>query len=187
MLQHKWSLIHYLKWSKNNTEWQRMSSLCRRITKPKVDERAYQRLLYEKWKLLFNKYRISKKFLNLQRSALVILSIPSQPKIYLLLSEKRKMNQVVLKKMKNLCINLLIVNKIYTKQTNKQTNKQKRRTWWRTSLIPALRRQRQADFWVRGQPGLQSEFQDSQGYTEKPCIKNKQTNKQTKKTKKKTK
>ena len=23
------------------------------------------------------------------------------------------------------------------------------------------------DFWVQGQPGLQSEFQDSQGYTEK--------------------
>jgi hypothetical protein len=30
--------------------------------------------------------------------------------------------------------------------------------------------QRQVDFWVRGQPGLQSEFQDSQGYTEKPCF-----------------
>jgi hypothetical protein len=41
---------------------------------------------------------------------------------------------------------------------------------WRTPLIPALRRQRQVDFWVRGQPGLQSEFQDSQGYTEKPCL-----------------
>jgi hypothetical protein len=37
-------------------------------------------------------------------------------------------------------------------------------------LTPALRRQRQADFCVRGQPGLQSEFQDSQGYTEKPCL-----------------
>ena len=37
-------------------------------------------------------------------------------------------------------------------------------------LIPALGRQRQVDFWVRGQPGLQSEFQDSQGYTEKPCL-----------------
>jgi hypothetical protein len=34
-----------------------------------------------------------------------------------------------------------------------------------------------ADFWVRGQPGLQSEFQDSQGYTEKLCL---ETNKQTK-------
>jgi hypothetical protein len=42
--------------------------------------------------------------------------------------------------------------------------------WWRTPLIPALGRQRQADFWVQGQPGLQSEFQDSQGYTEKPCL-----------------
>jgi hypothetical protein len=44
--------------------------------------------------------------------------------------------------------------------------------WWRTPLIPALGKQRQADFWVRGQPGLQSECQDSQGYTEKPCLKN---------------
>jgi hypothetical protein len=34
----------------------------------------------------------------------------------------------------------------------------------------------------RGQPGLQSEFQDSQGDTEKPCLK-KQTNKQKKKQK----
>jgi hypothetical protein len=42
--------------------------------------------------------------------------------------------------------------------------------WWRTVLIPALGRQRQVDFWVRGQPDLQSEFQDSQGYTEKPCL-----------------
>jgi hypothetical protein len=31
--------------------------------------------------------------------------------------------------------------------------------------------QRQADFWVPGQPGLQSEFQDSQGYTEEPYFK----------------
>jgi hypothetical protein len=30
--------------------------------------------------------------------------------------------------------------------------------------------QRQADFWVRGQPSLQSEFQDSQGYTKKSCL-----------------
>jgi hypothetical protein len=67
------------------------------------------------------------------------------------------------------------------------------RQWWCTPLIPAFGRQRQADFWVRDQPGLQSEFQDSQGYTEKPCLKkkkqknknknkkNKQTNKQTRK------
>jgi hypothetical protein len=38
-------------------------------------------------------------------------------------------------------------------------------------LIPALGRQRQVDF-CRGQPGLQSEFQDSQGYREKPCLEN---------------
>ena len=40
------------------------------------------------------------------------------------------------------------------------------RAWWCTPLVPALGRQRQADFWVWGQPGLQSEFQDSQGYRE---------------------
>jgi hypothetical protein len=38
-------------------------------------------------------------------------------------------------------------------------------------LIPALGRQRQVNFWVQGQPGLQSEFQDIQGYTEKHCLK----------------
>ena len=38
---------------------------------------------------------------------------------------------------------------------------------------PSTQRQRQADFWVRGQPGLQSEFQDSQDYTEKPCLRKK--------------
>ena len=42
--------------------------------------------------------------------------------------------------------------------------------WWHTPLIPALGRQVQADFWVRGQPGLQREFQDSQDYTEKSCL-----------------
>jgi hypothetical protein len=55
--------------------------------------------------------------------------------------------------------------------------------WWRTPLIPALGRQRQADFWIRGQPDLQSEFQDSQGYAEKPCLQNK-TKQNTKKTNK---
>jgi hypothetical protein len=51
--------------------------------------------------------------------------------------------------------------------------------WWRTPLIPALGRQRQVDFWVQGQPGLQSEFQDSQGYTEKPCLQKKKKFKST--------
>jgi hypothetical protein len=43
---------------------------------------------------------------------------------------------------------------------------------------PSTQRQRQADFWVRGQPGLQSEFQDSQGYSEKPCLKKKKKKKE---------
>jgi hypothetical protein len=33
------------------------------------------------------------------------------------------------------------------------------------------------DFCARGQPGLQSEFQDSQGYTEKPCLRKKKKTK----------
>ena len=48
----------------------------------------------------------------------------------------------------------------------------------------------EADLWIQGQLVLQSEFQDSQGYTEKPCLEkpklknktNKQTNKQKKNT-----
>lgn len=43
--------------------------------------------------------------------------------------------------------------------------------WWLTPLIPALKRQKQADFWVQGHPGLQIEFHGSHSYTEKPCLK----------------
>jgi hypothetical protein len=57
--------------------------------------------------------------------------------------------------------NLTTMNTAYSKHSNGQA-------WWRTPSIPALRRQGQADFWVQVQPGLQSEFQDSQRYTEKP-------------------
>jgi hypothetical protein len=46
----------------------------------------------------------------------------------------------------------------------------------------ALGRQRQEDFWVWGQPGLQSEFQDSQGYTKKPCLEKNQKKKKLKET-----
>jgi hypothetical protein len=34
-----------------------------------------------------------------------------------------------------------------------------------------------ANFWVWGQPGLLSKFQDSQGYTEKPCLEKQNNNK----------
>jgi hypothetical protein len=47
-------------------------------------------------------------------------------------------------------------------------------------LVLAPGRQRQADFCVLGQPGLQSECQGSQGYTEKPCLKNKTKQNKTK-------
>ena len=48
-------------------------------------------------------------------------------------------------------------------------------------LIPARVRQRKADFWVQGHPGLQSEFDDSLGYTEKPYLETKQNKEQQKK------
>jgi hypothetical protein len=38
---------------------------------------------------------------------------------------------------------------------------------WCTPLIPTYGRQRQVDLLVLGQPGVQSEFQASHGYTEK--------------------
>jgi hypothetical protein len=38
-----------------------------------------------------------------------------------------------------------------------------------------LGRQRQVDFCIWGQPALQNEFQDSQDYTEKPCLKKPKT------------
>jgi hypothetical protein len=67
----------------------------------------------------------------------------------------------------------------YYSRTKLAKRKPKAGQWWHTPLIPTLRRQRQVDFWVQGQPGLKSEFQDSQGYTEKPCLEKpkKQTNK----------
>lgn len=40
--------------------------------------------------------------------------------------------------------------------------------WWRILFIPAHGRQKQLDFWVHSQSGLHSEFQDSEGNTEKP-------------------
>jgi hypothetical protein len=56
--------------------------------------------------------------------------------------------------------------KAYTQQNWK--------TWMKPGMVahafnPALGRQKQADFWVQGKPGLQNEFQNSQGYIEKPC------------------
>ena len=44
------------------------------------------------------------------------------------------------------------------------------------ALIPALGRQRQVDLWVWDQPHLQSEFQDTQNYTEKLSRKKKKLN-----------
>ena len=41
------------------------------------------------------------------------------------------------------------------------------------SLIEAFGKERQADFIVYSQHDLQSEFQDSQDYTMKPCLKKK--------------
>ena len=55
--------------------------------------------------------------------------------------------------------------------------------WCHSPLIPVPRRQRQAYFWGWGQPGLHSEFQGSQGYIEKPCLRTKQNKTKQNKTK----
>ena len=52
--------------------------------------------------------------------------------------------------------------------------------WWCTPLFPALGRQRQEDFWVRGHPSLQSEFQDSQGGLHRETLSRKTKPNQTK-------
>jgi hypothetical protein len=66
------------------------------------------------------------------------------------------------------------------KKRRRKEKERRARQWWCTPLIPAFRRQRQADFWVQGQSGLQSEFQDSQGYIEKLCLKKKKKKKKKK-------
>jgi hypothetical protein len=43
--------------------------------------------------------------------------------------------------------------------------------WWCTPLIPALGRQRQVDFWVRGQPGLQRSFRTARAIQSNPVSK----------------
>ena len=53
--------------------------------------------------------------------------------------------------------------------------------WWHTPLILALGRQRQVNLLAQGQPGLQSEFLDSQGYKEKSCLEKKKTRKEERK------
>lgn len=57
------------------------------------------------------------------------------------------------------------------------------RQWWHTLSIPPFRRQRPVDLWVQVQFGLHSEFQDWQGYAEKPCLEETKQNKTLKQTK----
>jgi hypothetical protein len=35
---------------------------------------------------------------------------------------------------------------------------------------PSIQEEEEGNFWIRGQPGLQREFQASQAYTEKHCL-----------------
>jgi hypothetical protein len=57
----------------------------------------------------------------------------------------------------------------------------KSHVWWRTPLILALGRQRQVDLWKFEVILVYIEFQERQGYIERPCPKqtDKQTSKQT--------
>jgi hypothetical protein len=53
--------------------------------------------------------------------------------------------------------------------------KKKIYSWAGSTELGMAPSQKHMDFWVRGQPGLQSEFQDSQGYMEKPFLKEQKT------------
>jgi hypothetical protein len=48
-------------------------------------------------------------------------------------------------------------------------NPQLTQAWWLVPLVPALGKHRQGIL-VQGQAALQSKFQNSQGYTEKPWL-----------------
>ena len=70
---------------------------------------------------------------------------------------------------------------IHITENNKDNpflRKKTNQSWWCTSLIPTV-----GSLWVWGQPGLQSEFQDSQSYTEKTCLKKNARKKENKKKK----
>jgi hypothetical protein len=77
-------------------------------------------------------------------------------------------------------INYLRALSVRNKQRQKLPSSQE---WWHRPLIPALGRQRQSHFLVQCQPGLQTEFQDSQGYREKLCLENKTKQNKTKQNK----
>ena len=51
------------------------------------------------------------------------------------------------------------------------------------AFSPSTREAEAGGFLSRGQSGLQSEFQDNQGYTEKPCLETKQNKTKQNKTK----
>jgi hypothetical protein len=51
---------------------------------------------------------------------------------------------------------------------------------WYITSVSALRRQKPINLQVRGQPGLQIEYRDSQGYTEKPSLRKTKEKKTTK-------
>jgi hypothetical protein len=94
-----------------------------------------------------------------------------------LLKFNNRMSGQMTQWVKVLAANQSLIPRTHTEVENQLLKLSSAGQWWSTPLVPALGRQRQVDFWVRGQPGLQSEFQDSQDYTEKPCLE-KQTNKQ---------
>jgi hypothetical protein len=75
------------------------------------------------------------------------------------------------------------------KHSLKRKKKLKAGQWWHMPLIPALGRQRQADFWVLGRPGLQVNSRTVRASQGNPVSKKKnkkqktETKKQTQKTK----
>jgi hypothetical protein len=59
-----------------------------------------------------------------------------------------------------------------SKRADVKCSKNSNPIWWCTLVIPALRRQREGNLGIRGQPWLHREYQARQGHVARPCLKN---------------
>ena len=76
------------------------------------------------------------------------------------------------------CSTCYIINKIDFTGIFNRISFKSGQVWW---LMPLFSSQRQGNLWVRGQPGLQNKFQDSQSHIVRPCLEKTKNQHKTKK------